>query len=269
MAGQKLDEPYTRIANEILEEVARRKFNGTQHSILLIVWRYTYGFNRKSHELSVTFLAEAIQSDPKGVKRELNRLLERKVLKVTKVAHGKRSRMIGFNKYFSQWLEGEIPPPKKPKSSGGQSSPSEGANPPPVEGDSSPPKKERKKTLKKEEIYMKIPEGKTAYADTVFLTPEQYEKLCADFSKKTVDDMIEALDEWQTNKTARQQKKDHNKTIRVWIKRDQAKGKPVTKAQKKEQEMSILNQFYEEGAAREADGNGELLGNGQDRLPLL
>lgn len=226
MVGQKLDEPYTRIANDILEEVARRKFNGTQHSILLIVWRYTYGFNRKSHELSVTFLSEAIQADPKGIKRELNRLLDRKVLKVTKVAYGKRSRMIGFNKYFSQWLEGESPPPKKPKSSGGQSSPGEGANTPPVEGDSSPPKKERKKTLKKEEIYMKIPEGKAAYADTVFLTTEQYDKLCVDFTKKTVDDMIEALDEWQTNKTAKQQKKDHNKTIRVWIKRDQAKRAP-------------------------------------------
>lgn len=244
MAGPELKDGYTQIANEILEEVARRKFNGTQHSILLIVWRYTYGFNRKSHELSVTFLAEAIQSDPKGVKRELGRLLERKVLKVTKVAHGKRSRMIGFNKYFSQWTEGENPPPKKIESSGGQS------------------------PGKKDEVAMKIPPGKKAYADTVFLTTEQYDKLCADFTKKTVDDMIEALDEWQTNKTARQQKKDHNKTIRVWIKRDQAKS-PVSKAQKKEQEMNILNQFYEEGAAREADGNGELLGNGQDRLPLL
>lgn len=221
MVGQKLDEPYTRIANEILEEVARRKFNGTQHSILLIVWRYTYGFNRKSHELSVTFLAEAIQSDPKGVKRELNRLLERKVLKITKVAHGKRSRMIGFNKYFSQWLEGENPPPKKTESSGGQSSPSQGANSPPVEGDNSPPKKERKKTIKKEEIYMrKCPQGKQEYADTVYLTPEQYEKLCADFGKQRVDNTIEALDEWQTNKRPSQHKKDHNKTLRVWIKRD-------------------------------------------------
>ncbi|MDF9844178.1 MULTISPECIES: replication protein [unclassified Paenibacillus] len=268
MAGQKLDEPYTRIANEILEEVARRKFNGTQHSILLIVWRYTYGFNRKSHELSVTFLAEAIQSDPKGVKRELNRLLERKVLKITKVAHGNRSRMISFNKYFSQWLEGEKPPPKKAKSSGGQSSPSLGANPPLLVGDSSPPKKERKKNIKKEEIDMKIPPGKQAYADTVFLTPEQYEKLCADFGKKRVDDTIEALDEWQTNKKPSQHKKDHNKTLRVWIKKDLERN-PISKAQKKQQEMNILNQFYEEGAAREANGNGELLGDDQNRLSLL
>lgn len=269
MAGPELKDGYTQIANEIFEEVAKRKFNGTQHSILLIVWRYTYGFKRKSHELSVTFLAEATQSDPKGIKRELNRLLERKVLKITQVAHGTRSRKIGFNKYYSQWLEGDNPPPVDSKPSGGQLSPREGANPPPVEGDNSPPKKERNKNLKKEEIYMQIPEGKKAYADTVFLTLDQYEKLCQDFGKPTVDDTIEALDEWQSNKKPSQHKKDHNKTLRVWIKKDQKKSTFKTKDQKKQEEMQILNQFYEEGAAREANGNGELLGNDQDRLSLL
>lgn len=42
-----------------------------------------------------------------------------------------------------------------------------------------------------------------------------------------------------------------------------------TKSQRNQEEMEILNQFYEEGAAREADGDGELPGYDQNRLSLL
>lgn len=72
---------------------------------------------------------------------------------------------------------------------------------------------------------MDIPPGKIKFQDTVFLTLEQYEKLCAEFGKHRVDNTIEALDEWQTN-YPKKQKKDHNKTLRVWIKKDMEKQKP-------------------------------------------
>lgn len=112
---------------------------------------------------------------------------------------------------------------------------------------------------------------KLKFHDTVYLTLEQYEKLCAEFGKHRVDNTIEALDEWQTNKKPSQHKKDHHKTIRVWIKKDLERSKTSfkPKAQRNKEEMDILNQFYEEGAAREADGDGKLPGNDQDRLSLL
>lgn len=55
------------------------------------------------------------------------------------------------------------------------------------------------------------------FADTVRLTQEQYDRLVEEYGKKTVDDYIERLDEWQTN-NPRKKKKDHNKTLRVWMK---------------------------------------------------
>lgn len=229
MAGPELEDGYTRVANEIYEEVAMRKFNGIQLRMLLIVWRYTYGFKRKSAELSATFLATALRSDLSGIKKELKKLFEMNVLKVFRQAQGKHGRMIGFNKYSEQWLVGCNPPsqPLEPdESTGGELHPLPVDNSPPLEGGNRPPKKERKKTIKKEDIYMKIPPGKTQYADTVFLTPEQYEKLCSDFGKTKVDDMIEALDEWQGNQKPSKHKKDHNKAIRVWIKREQARNAP-------------------------------------------
>ncbi|WP_110933778.1 conserved phage C-terminal domain-containing protein [Paenibacillus bouchesdurhonensis] len=42
-----------------------------------------------------------------------------------------------------------------------------------------------------------------------------------------------------------------------------------TRTQRNQEEMEILNQFYEEGAARETNGNSELPSHDQDRLPLL
>ncbi|MDY7993342.1 replication protein [Paenibacillus polymyxa] len=228
MANPQLENGYARIANEIFDNIVKRhhKFNGTQYAIVLAVWRYTYGFGRKDHELAVSFIAEYLEGDLRGVKKELSYLIERKVLVVTEEAYGSKSRKIGFNKNYDQWLAGDKTPPRKKQSLGVQSSPSEGSNHTPRGGDDSPPKKEKKKNIKKEDIYMKIPPSKTQYADTVFLTPEQYEKLCSDFGKTKVDDMIEALDEWQGNQKPSKHKKDHNKAIRVWIKRDQARNAP-------------------------------------------
>lgn len=273
MAGPELDNGYARIANQIFEEVAKRKFNGTQLRILMIVWRYTYGFNRKSAALSATFLAKALQSDLRGVKNELRNLMDKQVLRVFEEARGVQSRKIGFNKYATQWLVVENHTPLIPEQlefSGGESHTPPVDNYTPLAGDNYTPKKERKKNIKKEEIkdMSPIPE-KIQFHDTVFLTQEQYGKLCSDFGKQKVDDTIEALDEWQSNKKKSQHKKDHNKTLRVWIKKDQAKAPVKTKQQRNQEEMSILNQFYEEGAAREANGNSQLPSGNQDSVSLL
>jgi hypothetical protein len=62
--------------------------------------------------------------------------------------------------------------------------------------------------------------NKIPFADTVFLTQEEYDKLVKDFGKTLIDDYIERLDEWQTN-NPKKKKLDHNKTIRNWIKKHQ------------------------------------------------
>ena len=58
MANVQIDNgEFTRIANEILEHIAKAKLNGTQYAIILTIWRYTYGFQRISHEMSLGFMA--------------------------------------------------------------------------------------------------------------------------------------------------------------------------------------------------------------------
>lgn len=97
-----LEDGYTRIANELMEQVPKFKFNGTQLRIIIVIWRFTYGFKRKDHEFSVSFLAEAIDASRSQVDRELTALIDRNVVQV--MGYGStRSRILQFNKNYEEW----------------------------------------------------------------------------------------------------------------------------------------------------------------------
>lgn len=102
MAGPQLEDGYTRIANEVLEHMAKVRLTPTQYRILFIIWRYTYGFNRKTHHLSIGFLARAIECDERAVRRSVREMLDRRIL-LENGTHG-RIRVLGFNKHFAQWV---------------------------------------------------------------------------------------------------------------------------------------------------------------------
>lgn len=113
MASPQLEDGYTRIANGILEQVARHKFNGTQLRILLVIWRYTYGYKRKEAEFSLSFLAQAIGAARSQVDRELSALIGRNVLEVVAGGNGK-PRLLRFNKDDGSWANAS-PKERNPK----------------------------------------------------------------------------------------------------------------------------------------------------------
>lgn len=82
-----------------------------QHRILLIVWRQTYGFNRKDAELSLSFLAEAVGVKKQHIAAPLNGLIAMNAIQVT--GKSGNSRTLSFNKYFDQWKMPAKPPPKR------------------------------------------------------------------------------------------------------------------------------------------------------------
>jgi phage replication O-like protein O len=100
---------FTRVANELLEVVAYQKFNGTQSRIILTLWRYTYGFSRKEHDLSLTFISKATGIHKQQVKKEMDKLIENKVILVTEESTYNTSRKIQFNKDYSQWKDLQLP----------------------------------------------------------------------------------------------------------------------------------------------------------------
>jgi phage replication O-like protein O len=102
LAGPQKEDGYTAIANEILEQIAKVKLSPTQYRIIFIVWRYTYGFNRKEHELSLGFLSKATGCDKRQLQRELKDLEKMNVIKQN-IKNGK-SRGISFNKHYDKWV---------------------------------------------------------------------------------------------------------------------------------------------------------------------
>lgn len=130
------DERFTKYPNDVLEHVMKCKFNGTQSSILLAIVRFTYGFHRTSHEMSVAFIAQATNLNQAQVKRELKKLIDARVVIVIQETDNNKPRNIAINTKLEQWEVGTNPLPL----GGANSLPPVGTNP--------LPKKER--SLKKD-----------------------------------------------------------------------------------------------------------------------
>jgi phage replication O-like protein O len=103
MASPQKENGYTPIAHEILEAVARYPLNGTQIKILLVIWRYTFGFNRKEHQLSESFIAKATGTSKRYISSELNRLIDLKIIRLIFPATYTKPKTIAFNKNYEQW----------------------------------------------------------------------------------------------------------------------------------------------------------------------
>ncbi|MCM3242717.1 replication protein [Cytobacillus oceanisediminis] len=121
MASPQTEKGYTRIANEILENITKVNLNGTQLRMIMVLWRYTYGFRRKEYEIPLSLFAEKVNTTKGHVDRELTALIERKIISV--VGFGKRrGRILRFNKNYEEWsdrpvnqIEEPAPPSKKVK----------------------------------------------------------------------------------------------------------------------------------------------------------
>lgn len=56
MENPQLENGFMRIANEIVDELFKLPLNSTDQKVIWCVLRYTFGFNRKSHRLSASFM---------------------------------------------------------------------------------------------------------------------------------------------------------------------------------------------------------------------
>ena len=104
MASPQKENGYTSIANELLEQLYRRRFSASQLKILLLVIRFTYGFNRKTAALSNTFIAAGTGMHEITVSKEVGTLLRDNVLKLYKKPSFHNSRIIGINKDYESWI---------------------------------------------------------------------------------------------------------------------------------------------------------------------
>lgn len=99
-----INENYTKISNEILEKLTIGKFNATHYRILLTILRYTSGFQRNDHKLSVSFISNSTNSSSQVIKRGLKELIDMKIITVVKEATFSSPRVLKINENFDTWI---------------------------------------------------------------------------------------------------------------------------------------------------------------------
>lgn len=98
MASPQKENGFTQISNEILEAFARTPSLGSEaFQVLMLVLRYTYGFQRKDAEMSISFIAKGTGMKKRNVSRTIERLVSKRMIVRDK------SLMI-FNKNHEEWV---------------------------------------------------------------------------------------------------------------------------------------------------------------------
>lgn len=98
MANPQKEHGYTSIANEILEALARINLSSYQSRIVFLIWRKTYGYNKKNDWIANCQIVEETGIRKSHASRTMKQLIDRKIVT-------KRGNKIEFNKDYSQWKE--------------------------------------------------------------------------------------------------------------------------------------------------------------------
>lgn len=209
MASPSIKNGYTPIANELLEQVYKLKLNGTQFRILLVVWRFTYGFSRAECKLSLKFIADATQMNKMQVQREIDALITKNIIIVISEADFNKPRVVAFNKDYGKWRDSKqlanlLTDNKKANNTVSEvviPVVSEIAN---QENNTKTKFKTKRPTKHKYGEYKKV-----------LLTDEQKERLINELGQSTFEKCVKKLDEYMQETGKRYS--DHNLTIRRWV----------------------------------------------------
>ena len=101
MASPRIQDGYTRIANEILETLGSARLTTYQWNVLMVVIRKTYGFGKKMDQISLRQLSRATGMLPQHVARTLKSLVARNILKRDKLSP--QVVLYGVQKDYDLW----------------------------------------------------------------------------------------------------------------------------------------------------------------------
>jgi len=99
-ASPQLENGYTRIANELLEAAIRYSFTMAEYKIVLLVFRMTYGWNKKEALISYGKIASYTKLNKRYIKKMVKKLTRDKVL-FKNILRGRN--MLGINKNYCAW----------------------------------------------------------------------------------------------------------------------------------------------------------------------
>lgn len=97
MARPQLEDGYTKVANELLEAIARIKLCAYETKVLIFVIRKTYGWNKKTDWIALSQITENTNILKPNVSRTLRKLEFRNI-----IIRGNH-RHIGLQKDYEKW----------------------------------------------------------------------------------------------------------------------------------------------------------------------
>lgn len=113
MASPQIKNGFTKIANELLEQLCNPGINGSEYRVLILVIRKTYGFQKKQDRISLSQFELFTGMKRAQAVETIKSLLEKKILI-------KQDGKFAFNKNYEEWGVGKRLPPKKPPNGGRQ-----------------------------------------------------------------------------------------------------------------------------------------------------
>ena len=99
-----LDNGYTRIANEILEALARLDLSGREFRVALVIMRKTYGYQKKADRISRDQISELTGINNQNISRILGDLADKKIIVRD---GGGYVKSVGINTTLSDWFHVE------------------------------------------------------------------------------------------------------------------------------------------------------------------
>lgn len=96
-----LEDGYIRISNELWDALCRTRIPGEERQILDVIFRKTYGFNKKTDAIPLSQFEAATGLKRSTVCRAINSLEEKRLISLKRETG--RVTIYGINKLYSQW----------------------------------------------------------------------------------------------------------------------------------------------------------------------
>ena len=100
MASPQVEDGYTMIANELLEAISRKLLSGDEHRIFWTILRKTYGFKKRTDQISLSQFVLATGINKQNICRVLSKLIKKNM--IIKIDN-KSIRSYSIQKDYTTW----------------------------------------------------------------------------------------------------------------------------------------------------------------------
>ena len=109
-----VEDGHCRMNNEILQKLICHKLTGSQLSIILYIWRKTWGYGKKEDAISISQFVKATGLSRRGIQSTVRELRKLRIIYFKQsgpLQNGSPLNVYLFNKHWDMWV---VRPPHKP-----------------------------------------------------------------------------------------------------------------------------------------------------------